>query len=201
MAKKPKKPPTTEERLRRLDEGIKRIDGWMENQDEQLINLRDERKKDRDVFKNIDEMTNEAKKEITTFTFELISMIIGFLSLLLAIVVLWINRTEINTQMEYILLALGIAFTGFFIFFVLSWRKKNFPKVEGMTYDNIILHIESNNSNMVDYIDSKISDVGDVINSKNSDMSGYIKDEISKYCEYTDEKIGEVAEFIKKNKK
>ncbi|MCD4698454.1 MAG: hypothetical protein K8S16_19685 [Bacteroidales bacterium] len=147
-----------------------------------------------------DKTMSDAKKEITTFTFELIAIIVGFLSLLLAIMVLTVNQGEINNEMLYFYFILGVASVLLFLGFVLSWRKKNFPKVEGMTYDNIISYINSNNSDMGDYIDSKISNVGDLIESINSDMRDCIKDEISKCRKYTNNKISEAVEFIKENK-
>ena len=147
-----------------------------------------------------DKTISDAKKEITTFTFELIAIIVGFLSLLLAIMVLTVNQDEINNEILYFYYILGVASVLLFSVFVLSWRKKNSPKVEGMTYDSNISYINSNNSKIVDYIDSKISNAGDLIKSNNFDMSGYIKDEISKCCEYINNKISEVVEFTKGNK-
>ena len=73
------KEPSTNERLNRLEEGIRRIDRWMEIQDEQIKGFIDEKKKDRKDLGEIDKKTSEAKKEIVAFTFELISMIVGFL--------------------------------------------------------------------------------------------------------------------------
>jgi len=155
---------------------------------------------------------NDAKKDITIFTFELIATIVGFLSLLLAIIVLTVNQGEINSELVYVYATFGLCFIILFGIFVYFWIKKNFPKVEGDDYKKIISYINNKNSQLVDYIDSKISDVvGDLIKSSNSNMNDCIKEEISKCCgyiddkivdccKYTDGKISDVIEFIKKDK-
>lgn len=77
-------------------------------------------------IEELPEWINDAKKEITTFTFELISMIIGFLSLMIAVVVLWVNKDGISIEMLPVYAALATAFIVLFAFFVGSWIIKNF---------------------------------------------------------------------------
>lgn len=185
-----------------LEKNIRRLDYILvKDKQDYLSNIETYKKSLDKANREVKQIVDDGKKEIVTFTFQLISTIIGFLSLTLAIVILWINKTEINTQMEYILLALGITFTCFFIFFVLSWRKIHFPKMEKTSHKKIVSYINSKHSDMVDYINDKISDVDDLIKSNNSDMSDYIGDKIGDCCEYTDGKISEVAKLIKGDKK
>ena len=68
----------------------------------------------------------KTKAEITTYTIELISIIVGFLGVLLAIVVVGIDKMGINNDLMPIILYLGIVFIVFFAIFVIYWIKVNY---------------------------------------------------------------------------
>jgi pilus assembly protein TadC len=120
-----------EKEISSLKEDIKRIDALMIDQETFYLTRGEETSdKIKSFEETLDKKIVDAEKDITTFTFELISMIIGFLSIMLVIVILWINQPEINVQIEYILVALGASFVVLFGIFVASWIIKNFGSVK-----------------------------------------------------------------------
>lgn len=194
-----------EKDVSRIKDEIRRLDIYMMDQEQNLEDLVNTTKNIRDMdiidLEEYHDTIRESKKEIITFTFELISIIVGLLSLLLAITILWINRSGINTTTVNVYVALGLAFIVLFGIFVYSWIKKNFPKIDGANYKKIISYIDSNNSQMVDYIHSNNSDMRGYIDSNNSKMIKYIQSNNTNMVKYIDSKISELNKYIKERNK
>ena len=126
-----KKESDINKKIDELEKNIRRLDYILvKDKEDYLSNIETYEKTLDKANKQIKQIVDDGKKEIVTFTFQLISTIIGFLSLTLAIVILWINKTEIDTMAEYILVALGIVFVVCFFIFVYSFRKSHFHRVE-----------------------------------------------------------------------
>ena len=121
----------TNERVTELENNITRLDYIIAKDKEDYIsNIEDYKKTLDKEHKNIKQIVDDGKKEIVTFTFQLISTIIGFLTLTFSIVFLWINKAEIDTLAEWILVVFAFIFIVCFLIFVHSFRKKNFSRLE-----------------------------------------------------------------------
>ena len=182
-----------EKDVSRLKDEIKRLDFYMVDQEQNLKDLVNTTENIRDMGIIDLEKYHDCSNSNPSFSIELISIIIGLLSLLLAITILWINKSQIDANMKGVYIGLGLVFIVLFGIFVISWIWKNFPKIEGARYKRIISYIDSsiksNNLDMTKYIDGKSVEMNDLIEANNSHIAGYINGEILKLKKYVNNKI------------
>lgn len=140
------------------------------------------------------EELRKMKAEITSYTLQLITIIVGIFALILTISIVALNKSVLNDVAWVIWLDI------IFILILLSWFVFWLLKENVLHWKLIKRDGNIDYKKIISYVNTNTSDMKDCIESNNSHLVGYIESNNSKIRDYIDSKIKEITEFIKKNK-
>lgn len=115
---------------------------FYKSNEENLINLAKTTKTSNEATAKLEEVEGiikEFKVNITSFTFQLISIIMGIFALILSVMFLWVNSEQLVTKWIFFYQATIIFFIFLITTFVFAWISKNFLKEVKYFYAGTII--------------------------------------------------------------